>query len=578
MSDSAASSDIGKDKPRRFMTRFSHHASRRSSPVPKRISQKLSRKKSFNAGDRDPSSAAVKAAAEGYDPLGLLKLQKPSVSGQLKLKSNSIKVFGKWDDYWAELRGGIIIFYPSKPTVTTWSPLEWTDIDITSEVHSLLCILGCQVLIEKKKDKVIRLTRNGDSVHFRFDDQTLFDEWCAALLQLGSTSAPCLSDFEIIAPIGKGAAGKVFLVRHTATGRKMALKAIEKESNVFDSRSSYRHAIDERMVLSLTEGDPLFVQLRYAFQTEKCIYLATDFYDGGDLFFYLAANQCGFDEDRTRFIVAEIVLAMERIHQLDVIYRDLKPENILLDAPGHIRIADFGLCKRMDKGLRIGRTGTICGTHSYVAPEMVSAKSYGASVDIFTIGIFMYHIMVGRPPFDASDMEDVRVNVAKLSEIPYYDDFMSPEAISLLKSILDPNPETRLGCSDEGASALKAHPFFAKINWEQLRQRVGCHEGGLFTGGFEIPPGMSKSSHAPDEDSENINPNKEPSNIWYKPDPNDDDHLLRNFDVKEWEGVKVEDEDDSGRYGDAQLWPVFKFHKRDLHSSYVVGYTYCSVK
>jgi serine/threonine protein kinase len=577
MSDSAVSSDGGKEKPRRFRARFGHHAARRSSPVPKKTSQKLGRKKSFNAGDRDPNSAAVKAAAEGYDPLGLLKFQKPVVSGQVKLRNNTIKLFTKWDDYWAELRGAIVIFYPAKPTVATWKPLEWTDVDITSEVHSLLCVSGCQVFVEKKKDKVIRLTKEGDSVHLKFEDQAVFDEWCSVLLQLCSKPAPCLSDFEVIAPIGKGAAGKVFLVRQKATGKKMALKVIEKEANVFDSRSSYRHAIDERMVLALTEGDPLFVQLRYAFQTDKCIYLATDFYDGGDLFFYLAANQCGFDEDRTRFIVAEIVLAMEKIHALNVIYRDLKPENILLDAPGHIRIADFGLCKRMEKGIQLGRTGTICGTHSYVAPEMVSAKSYGASVDIFTVGIFMYHIMVGRPPFDANDMEDVRVNVTKLSEIPYYDEFMSSEAISLLKSILDPNPETRIGCSEEGVSALKTHPFFAKINWEQLRERTGIHEGGLFTGGFELPAGMAKSSHTADEDYENIDPNKEVNSRWYKPEPTDNDHLLRNFDVKEWEGVRVEDEDDSTRYGDAKLWPVFKFHKRDLDSSYVAGYSYCNV-
>lgn len=529
---------------------------------------RFGRQSSFNAGDAD--SAAIKAASEGFDPLILLRSTKPSLAGRIQVQKANMRMFVKWEEYWAEQRGYFVLLFPEKP-----SEEDWKRVDLTNTVRSLFSVSECAVSMERKQEKIIRLSKKNDSITLRFDTINQAENWGKKLSEISTIPVARLSDFEIIAPIGKGAAGRVFLVRHKETGKKMALKAIEKEESVYDSRSSYRHAVDERAVLGLTVGKPSFVQLRYAFQTNTNIYLVTDFCDGGDLFFYVAANQCGLDEDRARFIVAEIILAMECLHELDVIYRDLKPENILLDGDGHVRIADFGLSKRLESGIPLGRTGTICGTHSYVAPEMVSAKTYGSSVDIFTIGIFLYHIMVGRPPFDAANMDDVKENVVRLNEIQYYEDFMSSSAIDFLKRVLTTDPKKRFGCSDKGLSELRQHPFFEPIDWDHLREKTGPHAGGLFSGGFEIPEGMEKVLKKK-ENEENSDPNgrTKSGGPWYEPDTNDDDHLLRNFDLSEWEGVRVDDQDDSNEYGDASMWPLFKFHKRDLDHNYICGYSF----
>lgn len=530
--------------------------------------QRFSRQASFNAGDTD--SAAIKAASEGYDPLVLLRSSKPTLADRVQIQKANKKMFVKWEEYWAEQRGDFVLLFAEKP-----AERDWKRVDLTNTVRSMFSVSGCSISMERKREKILRISKDGEAITMRFPSIEDTVSWGKQLTETGAIPQARLSDFDIIAPIGKGAAGRVFLVRHKQTGKKMALKAIEKEESVYDSRSSYRHAVDERAVLGLTVGKPSFVQLRYAFQTRTNIYLVTDFCDGGDLFFYLAANQCGLDEDRARFIVAEIILAMECLHELDVIYRDLKPENILLDGAGHVRIADFGLSKRLDNGISLGRTGTICGTHSYVAPEMVSSKTYGSSVDIFTIGVFLYHIMVGRPPFDAASMDDVKANVVRLEEIQYYEEFMSPSAIDFLKRVLTTDPETRLGCAEKGVSELRRHPFFESIDWDHLRAKTGPHAGGLFTGGFEIPEGMEQvlNKKGADENSD-PNGNGEGGEPWYQPDKNDDDHLLRNFDLTEWEGVRVDDKDDSAEYGDARMWPMFKFHKRDLDHNYICGYAF----
>jgi serine/threonine protein kinase len=531
-------------------------------------SAKFGRQASFNGGDTE--SAAIKAASEGYDPLILLRSSAPSLSAPVHVQKTNLKMFIKWEEYWAEQRGNFVLLYAERP-----AEKDWRRVDITNTVRCMFSVVGCEVSLQRKSDRLVRLTKAGVSITVKFQTAEETDAWGERLTAIGQAHPARLSEFEVIAPIGKGAAGRVFLVRHKKTGRKMALKAIEKEGSVFDSRSSYRHAVDERAVLGLTQGQPSFVQLRYAFQTKTNIYLVTDFCDGGDLFYYLAANQCGLDEDRARFILAEIILAMERLHELDVIYRDLKPENILLDAAGHVRIADFGLSKRLDRGVKLGRTGTICGTHSYVAPEMVGESSYGSSVDIFTIGIFLYHIMVGRPPFDARDMDDVKANVVRLDEIQYFDEFMSPEAIDFMKKILCPDPAARFGCGEDGVNELRTHPFFAKIDWSHLMKKTGPHEGGLFTGNFEIPPGMEQVLQQ-NKDAENREPNKKTSSgaPWYEVTPDDDEHLLRNFDLKEWEGVQVDDQDDFDSYGESTMWPLFKFHKQNLDHNYIVGYAY----
>lgn len=193
--------------------------------------------------------------------------------------------------------------------------------------------------------------------------------------------------------IGKGSFGKVMQVRKRDTGRIYALKTIRKAHIV--SRNEITHTLAERLVLARI-NNPFIVPLKFSFQSEQKLYLVLAyvctyhfmlpkvltlfcyrFVNGGELFHHLQREQ-RFNEERSRFYSAELLLALEHLHDLDVVYRDLKPENILLDYTGHIALCDFGLCKLNMKDS--DTTNTFCGTPEYLAPEILNAQGYSMSL------------------------------------------------------------------------------------------------------------------------------------------------------------------------------------------------------
>jgi serum/glucocorticoid-regulated kinase 2 len=159
-------------------------------------------------------------------------------------------------------------------------------------------------------------------------------------------------------------------VRKRDTGRIYALKTIRKAHIV--SRNEITHTLAERLVLAQVDS-PFVVPLKFSFQSEQKLYLVLAFVNGGELFHHLQREHT-FNEERARFYSAELLLALEHLHELDVVYRDLKPENILLDYNGHIALCDFGLCKLNMKENE--KTNTFCGTPEYLAPEILSGNGY----------------------------------------------------------------------------------------------------------------------------------------------------------------------------------------------------------
>lgn len=573
-------------------------------------------------GDDDDASAGVP-----FDPLALLRNTPPTDSVPVQLRHG--RMFRGWDCFVMELRAETILLYET-------SVGEWQESENYTSLVGLFSLMGTRV--SRKDGTTVRVRKDGESasIDLRFTTDSLANAWEELLGTTAGVRVVGVSDFNVIAAIGKGASGSVFLVRDMKTGSKLALKSIEKKHSVFESRSSHRHAIDERLVMGLTDGHKCFVQLRYAFQTKTKIYLATEFCEGGDIFFYIMQNNGGLDEERACFIAAEVVLALEKLHEIGIIYRDLKPENILLDAEGHIRIADFGLCKllkddkltttgapspvspdagtffatspaaaarasggvptgrgadRREKG-RLRRTKTVCGTHSYVAPEMLKPGGYDQSIDVWCLGIFIYHIMVGRPPFDAQDIDEVKKQFEDF-DVSFFDDIMSPDAIALLKGLLEPDVSKRLGCGSSGIAGLKQHPFFRDIDWAALSARKGKHSGGLFTGPYAKPP----SSSAAGDSSRNVSQDSGTSGrgdgsrdakdmasptsglndkvVFLDNKSEDDRKLLRNFDLSEWAHVKMDADKDEPTYGDGKLFPVFKARKREMDVDYIANFAFC---
>ncbi|KAG0279232.1 serine/threonine protein kinase psk1 [Linnemannia exigua] len=260
--------------------------------------------------------------------------------------------------------------------------------------------------------------------------------------------------------------GKVYLVRHIATNALYAMKVLKKASIIVHAKDT-ECTMSERKILEAIRH-PFIVKLHYAFQTDHRLYLILEYASGGELFTHLASERM-FSEENTAFYAAQLVLALEHLHSLGIIYRDLKPENIMLNAHGDIVLTDFGLSK-VPLEHSDGRTGTVCGTIEYMAPEVISERvQYDRTVDFWSLGIVIHDMLTGSPPFIANNRKktmDAIMN--KKLNLPYY---LSSDAKDLLGKLLKRTPSARLGFGPKGIENIKSHRFFRKINWKLLTLR-----------------------------------------------------------------------------------------------------------
>jgi len=277
-----------------------------------------------------------------------------------------------------------------------------------------------------------------------------------------------MDDFALIRVIGKGSYGKVMLVREKGPDAQssplFAMKMLRKENVV--KRNQVEHTKTERSVLG-NVCHPFIVSLLYAFQTPKKLYFVMEYCPGGELFFHL--SRAGkFSENRCRFYASEICLAIQYLHEMNVIYRDLKPENVLLDHVGHVKITDFGLSK---EGISDNYSAkSMCGTPEYLAPEILDRKGHGKAVDWYSLGALMFEMLTGLPPFYTRDREKLfeRIRRGELS----YPTTIQEKAKDLLSKMLCRDPERRLGASHEDAAEIKRHPFFADVDWDRVYKKL----------------------------------------------------------------------------------------------------------
>ncbi|XP_032397718.1 protein kinase C epsilon type isoform X2 [Etheostoma spectabile] len=275
-----------------------------------------------------------------------------------------------------------------------------------------------------------------------------------------------LHDFVFIKVLGKGSFGKVMLAELKGSDEVYAVKVLKKDVILQDDDVDC--TMTEKRILALARKHPYLTQLFCCFQTKDRLFFVMEYVNGGDLMFQIQRSR-KFDEARSRFYAAEVTSALMFLHRHGVIYRDLKLDNILLDVEGHCKLADFGMCK---EGILDGvSTTTFCGTPDYIAPEILQELDYGPSVDWWALGVLMYEMMAGQPPFEADNEDDLFESI--LHDDVLYPVWLSKEAVSILKAFMTKSPTKRLGCvAAQGLEeAIKFHVFFREIDWTLLEQR-----------------------------------------------------------------------------------------------------------
>ncbi|CAL8101184.1 unnamed protein product [Calicophoron daubneyi] len=269
-----------------------------------------------------------------------------------------------------------------------------------------------------------------------------------------------LSKFQRIRTLGTGSFGRVILVKDDDTKEFYALKVLEKEQIV--KSKQVEHSINEKRILAAIDF-PFLVKLAYSFKDEVYLFLAMEYVPGGEMFSHLR-RRGRFNEHTARFYASQVVLALEYLHFLDIVYRDLKPENILLDRQGYIKIADFGFVKQIHH-----RTYTLCGTPEYLAPEVIKSKGYTKAVDWWALGVLIFEMLAGHPPFNAD--EPIQI-YEKIVDCNYkFNQYFGTDSKDLIRNLLQTDLTRRYGNLKNGAYDIKFHKWFSHINWVAIFRR-----------------------------------------------------------------------------------------------------------
>eukprot|EP00188_Purpureofilum_apyrenoidigerum_P002501 Plantae.Rhodophyta-Purpureofilum_apyrenoidigerum.ctg25593.p1 GENE.Plantae.Rhodophyta-Purpureofilum_apyrenoidigerum.ctg25593~~Plantae.Rhodophyta-Purpureofilum_apyrenoidigerum.ctg25593.p1 ORF type:complete len:507 (+),score=101.97 Plantae.Rhodophyta-Purpureofilum_apyrenoidigerum.ctg25593:118-1638(+) len=333
-----------------------------------------------------------------------------------------------------------------------------------------------------------------------------------------------LASFQTLAVIGKGSFGVVSLVRQKGTNEYYAMKQVPK-TTAKQSKVVAR-VWAERQALARIDLDTV-AKLEYCFQDAWNVYLVMEYLPGGDLMTRLLREEALYEHE-AKFYAAELITAVDSIHNLGIIHRDLKPDNLVFTERGHLKVLDFGLCKslhdrnyapKMCVPTALKQTGSLhatdvesrrhawqriarrqkfsaVGTPNYVAPEVLLGGFYGEECDWWSVGVILYEMLVGYPPFHSSDVKSTCRKICNWNENLEFPTTLSKEAVSLLQQLLCTS-ERRMG-RREGIAEFKRHPFFRGVDWDNLCQQQAPWRpnirGPLDLSHFEIDEDQSELS------------------------------------------------------------------------------------
>lgn len=374
--------------------------------------------------------------------------------------------------------------------------------------------------VKRKEDLLSQNFSNNEIKNQRNTD--LFNKE-TSLLKLKRTKIS-INDFDILKTIGKGAFGQVFLVQKKDSGHVYAMKRLEK--NLTIEKEQIAHVRAERDILS--ESDTSWVvKMYFSFQDANNLYLVMEFLPGGDLMTLLIRYEV-FTSEQASFYTAEIALALHTIHELGFIHRDIKPDNILVDGRGHLKLSDFGLCTSLKlshttdfykqatpaniktiieplnlkekvatwKKNRRKLAYSTVGTPDYIAPELFTHKGYSKLCDWWSLGIILYEMVIGYPPFCSDTPQETYKKV-----LNWKNTFTFPDDVPIITDCkyaienLCCEPEVRIG--ENGYKDLMNLKFFSDINWSRIRDQpspITIHVNGIDdTSNFDEFPDISPS-------------------------------------------------------------------------------------
>lgn len=297
-----------------------------------------------------------------------------------------------------------------------------------------------------------------------------------------------MGEFDLYRFLGAGGFGMVLLAKkhEKKKGKKdkfYAIKVIDKR--ILISQNQTHSIYREKEVLACVEH-PYIVALRYAFQTEDHLCLVLDFIEGGNMYSDLMRGP--YTHERAMFYAAQIVLATQHLHELDILYRDLKPDNVLLTVDGNVKLADMGAARGLEDDGKIlggdgqtdtanrtakavdptkGRRMTITGTHGYRAPEVYD-RNYGKAADWWNVGILIIEMLTAENPLrgeNRRESEHLTKHRDLTDALPAY---IQPTAKDVSLKLLNRDATKRLGCGEAGVKEIKQHPFFEPIDWVAL--------------------------------------------------------------------------------------------------------------